>query len=62
MRNQARTGNRVEVTKQYEPCGDFVARQIPKNHSIIGVYGKIWDLFDLIPGLGFIVMENSAKK
>ena len=57
MKNQ--TGNRVEVTKQYDARGNFVARPIPENHTIVGVYGKIKD-GNWITNLGFIVMDNSG--
>ena len=59
MKNQA--GNRVKITKEYYPSGNFVARSIPENHIIVGVYGKIKDGSN-ITSLGFIVMDNSADK
>ena len=39
MNNQA--GNRVEITKSYYANGNFEARPIPENHTIVGVYGQI---------------------
>ena len=59
MNNQA--GNRVEITKSYSANGNFEARPIPKNHTIVGLYGKIDVDYSYIPSLGFIVMESPAN-
>ena len=39
--HEVKNVNQVEVTRLYFEYGDFEARPIPENHTIIGAYGKI---------------------